>query len=65
MNKIWFGNTLLLNSALASILVANPNVARSNDFTVPETLANTAACRFNVTGSYLTTIFNADTAFCI
>ncbi|MFN6497715.1 MAG: hypothetical protein RMX65_011995 [Nostoc sp. DedQUE01] len=60
MNKIWFGNTLLFSSVLASTLLASPNVARSNDFTVPETLANTAPCRFNVTGAYLTTIFNPD-----
>ncbi|MBD2676290.1 MULTISPECIES: hypothetical protein [Nostoc] len=60
MNKIWFSNTLLFSSVLASILFASPKVARSNDFTVPETLANTAPCRLNVTGAYLTTIFNPD-----
>ncbi|MEH2128214.1 hypothetical protein [Nostoc sp.] len=60
MNKIWFGNSLLFSSVLASTLLASPNVARSNDFTVAETPATTASCRLNATGSYLTTIFNAD-----
>ncbi|MEH2074559.1 MAG: hypothetical protein V7K57_09225 [Nostoc sp.] len=60
MNKIWSCNTLLFSSVLANTLLATPNVARSNDFTVPETVKNTALCRLNVTGSYLTTIFNQD-----
>jgi hypothetical protein len=60
MNKIWFSNTLLFSSVLASTLLASPNVAKSQQFTVPETPATTAPCRLNVTGSYLITIFNAN-----
>ncbi|MEH2347223.1 MAG: hypothetical protein V7K55_04335 [Nostoc sp.] len=60
MNKIWSRNTLLFSSVLASTLLATPNVVRGENFSVPETVANTARCRLNVTGSYLTTIFNQD-----
>ncbi|MEH2158528.1 hypothetical protein [Nostoc sp.] len=60
MNKICFGNTLLFSSVLACTLLATPNVVRGNDFSVPETIANTARCRLNVTGAYLTKIFNPD-----
>jgi hypothetical protein len=60
MNKIWSGNTLLFSSVLASTLLATPNVVRGQDFSAPATLANTASCRSNVTGAYLTTIFNPD-----
>lgn len=60
MNKIWFSNTLLFSSVLVSTLLASANVAKSQFVTVPETPATTAPCRLNVTGSYLTTIFNAN-----
>ncbi len=60
MNKIWSRNTLLFSSVLACTLLATPNVVRGDDFSVPETIANTARCRLNVTGAYLTKIFNSD-----
>lgn len=60
MNKIWSCNTLLFSSVFACTLLATPNVVRGDDSSVPENIANTARCRQNVTGAYLTTIFNPD-----
>ncbi|MBD2441497.1 hypothetical protein [Nostoc sp. FACHB-110] len=60
MNKTWLQNTLLCTSVLASTFLASPNIVRGQDFSIPDNVANTANCRFNVTGSYLTTIFNPD-----
>ncbi|MEH1968559.1 MULTISPECIES: hypothetical protein [unclassified Nostoc] len=60
MNKICSRNTLLFSSVFACTLLAAPNVVRGNDFSVPKTISNTTPCRLNVTGSYLTKIFNQD-----
>ncbi|PHM06164.1 hypothetical protein, partial [Nostoc sp. 'Peltigera malacea cyanobiont' DB3992] len=68
MNKIWSCNTLLFSSVFACTLLATPNVVRGDDLSisvsksvaVSETIADTAICRLNVTGSYLTTIFNSN-----
>ncbi|MEH2269745.1 MAG: hypothetical protein V7K68_15125 [Nostoc sp.] len=59
MNKILSCKTLLFSSVIASTLLATPNVVRGNDLSALET-NNTARCSKNVSGSYLTTIFNSD-----
>ncbi|MEH1813462.1 MAG: hypothetical protein V7K26_00845 [Nostoc sp.] len=68
MNKIWSRNTLLFSSVFACTLLATPNLVRGDDLSisvsksvaVSETIADTTICRLNVTGSYLTTIFNSN-----
>ncbi|PHM10846.1 hypothetical protein [Nostoc sp. 'Peltigera malacea cyanobiont' DB3992] len=60
MNKICSGNTLLFSSVLACTLLATPNVVRGSDFSEKKTIDNTTPCSQNVSGSYLTKIFNSD-----